>query len=412
MKVVHINTSDINGGAAIAAHRLHLAMLKQGIDSKMLVMTKSSDEIDIKMYNNGNLEEFVFSNIRKLINKLPLYKYKNRKDIIFSPANFGLDISKNQLIKDADIIHLHWIVGGYFSLKSLENILKLGKKTVWTLHDCWAFTGGCHIKYGCEKYRDECGCCPVLDSKKEKDLSRKVFLKKKKVFEKYDNLKILTPSRWLGECAKNSKLLKKYRVNVIPNVLDENIFKPLEKNTAKKILNLDTDKKYICFGAANAISAVSYKGWDYLTKAIEVLEEDKPGLKNNLELLIFGAVPLNGVEKLPIKIRFMGKVSDEYTLTLIYNAVDVFVSPSVEDNFPNTVLESLHCGTPVVAFNTGGLPDMIKCKKNGYLAEYKNSQDLAYGIKWSLDNLIRVGLENDELDSKKILGKILEVYGS
>ncbi len=411
MKVVHINTSDMNGGAAIAAHRFHLAMLEQGVDSKMLVMSKLSDEINIETYKNGKAEEVVFSNIRKLINKIPVYRYKNRKDIIFSPANIGVDISKNKLIKDADIIHLHWIVGGYLSLKSLENILKLGKKTVWTLHDSWAFTGGCHVRYGCEKYRDECGCCHMLNSKTEKDLSRKVFLKKKKIFEKYDNLKIITPSSWLEECAENSKLLKKYSVDVIPNVLDESIFKHLDKDTAKKILNLDTGKKYICFGALNAISD-AYKGWDYLKKALEILDLNNPGLKNNLELLVFGVTHSKDVEELPFKTRFLGRIYDECTLALIYNSADIFVGPSLEEAFGQTYNESIHCGTPALAFANTGSEDIIEHKINGYLAEHKNYEDLAYGIKWSLDNLTRVGIENEELDSKKILKKILEIYGN
>ena len=410
MKVVHVNTSDIRGGAAIAAHRLHKSLLNENVDSKMLVMNKDSDEKEVIKAKNNNFEKHILSKIRVLIKKAILSKYRNRKDIIFSPAKFGLDITQNKIIQEADVIHLHWVVGGYLSLNSLDKLFSLNKKIVWTLHDMWSFTGGCHYSGTCDKFTNNCGNCPILNSSKENDLSRKIFEKKSKIYND-KNLNIITCSNWLGECAKESKLLKNKNVNVIPNVLDENIFKHIDQNIAKDFLNLDKEKKYILFGAMNSTSDPR-KGWDYLKKSLQIINDKYPDLKNEVELLVFGASYSEDVKKLPFNVKFLGRFSDEIALSLIYNSADLFVAPSLEDNLPNTVLESLHCGTPVAAFDIGGMPDMIEHKENGYLAEFKSSDNLAKGIVWSLDNLDKVKINEKYFNKDRIINDILEIYKS
>ncbi|ADO84439.1 glycosyltransferase [Ilyobacter polytropus] len=384
MKIVHINTSDMNGGAAIAAHRLHLSMLKQGIDSKMLVLTKSSDELNIKPAIDGDFEKHIFSKIRIIREKLIFNKYKNRENpIMFSSGKYGIDISQHPYIKEADIILLHWINGGYLSLESIAKLGKLGKKTRWTLHDMWAFTGGCHYANDCKNYEKKCGNCSILKTNKEKDITRKIWKKKEKIFKELD-IEIITCSNWLGECAKNSSLLKNKKIIVQANVLDTNIFKSLDKEFCKKVLNLDNEKQYICFGAINSTGDLR-KGWKYLNEALILLDKENPKLKEKVELLVFGASHGNDIEKLPFKTKFLGRVYDESTLALIYNSARIFVAPSLEDNFPNTVNESIHCGIPTISFNVGGLPDMISHKENGYLAKYKDVKDLIEGIKWGLE---------------------------
>jgi glycosyltransferase involved in cell wall biosynthesis len=408
LKILHVNTSDINGGAAIAAHRLHKALLKNNIDSKMLVMKKASNEKEVVLARNNNFEKHIFSKIRVLFKKIILSRYKNRKDIIFSPAKFGLDITKNKIIQEADVIHLHWVVGNFLSLNSLDKLFSLNKKIVWTLHDMWAFTGGCHYSDECEKYKHACYDCPILNSNKEKDLSRKVFEKKSKIYQGRD-INIITCSEWLGECAKQSKLLKNKNINSIPNVLDNNIFKNIDQNIARDILSLDKNKKYILFGAMNSTSDPR-KGWDYLKNSIKIINERYADVKGDVELLVFGSSYSKDVEKTTLSVKFLGRFFDEIALSLIYNSADLFVAPSLEDNLPNTVLESLHCGTPVVAFNIGGMPDMIEHEKNGYLAKCKDSKDLANGIIWSLNNLKNVNLINEEFKKKTILNNILDLY--
>lgn len=384
MKVVHISTSDANGGAAIAARRLHLYMLNKGIDSNMLVMRKNIDELNIRVAKEGKIEEFILSNLRKFINYLALRNYIVKENIIFSTGNSGIDVSRNKLLLEADEIYLHWVEGGFLSLNSIKKIAKLNKKVKWVLHDSWAFTGGCHIRYNCKKYQEKCGACPMLNSLKEKDISRKVFNKKKKVYSYFKDLTIITPSKWLGECVKKSSLLKEFHLEIRPNVLNNKNFKNLNKNFCREVLNLKKNKKYILFGAMNA-TTTSYKGWKYLKKSLILFSKSKEFLEEEIELLVFGASYSENIQELPFKVNFLGMIYDEYTLALIYNSADVFVVPSLEDNYPNTILESLNCRTFVVAFNVGGIPEMIKHKKNGYLANYKDTTDLFLGIKEALE---------------------------
>jgi glycosyltransferase involved in cell wall biosynthesis len=411
LKVVHVSTSDNRGGAAIAANRLHKALLEENIDSKMLVMNKDSDQKNVFIARDNRIEKHFFSKTRKVLNRSFLYKYKNRKKIIFSSAKFGLDISGNEIIRKADVIHLHWVVGGYLSLNSLAKLFSLNKKIVWTLHDSWGFTGGCHVRYGCNKYTKNCGKCPILNSNSQNDLSKKVFKKKQEIFSKVKKLTIITPSNWLNECVNKSNLLKKFSNIVIPNTLDENTFKKIDKSISRRILNLDKNKIYICFGALNS-TTTEYKGWKYLRETIYQLEKIDDKLKNDIELIIFGSSYSEEVENLPFNVNFLGSFSDEVSLSLIYNSADLFVAPSIEDNLPNTVLESLHCGTPVIAFDIGGMPDMIEHKKNGYLAKYKDSSDLANGILWSLENLKNVDIDKEQFNKNKIINEILKTYKS
>jgi len=409
MKVVHISTSDIDGGAAIAAYRLHLALLERGIDSKMLVMDEKGDGLNIDIAKKGRIEKYVFSNIRKLKEKKVLDKYKNRRNpILFSTGKYGVDISDHPYVKEADVLHLHWINRGYISLESLKKLGKLNKKIIWTLHDMWVFTGGCHYSNGCNRYQEQCGNCPILETNKEYDITRKTFKRKEKIFKKL-SMTIITCSTWLWKCAKGSSLLRDKEIFVLPNVLDEKVFKKKKNGFAREVLNLDKNKKYICFGAVNSTTNPR-KGWKYLKEAISLLSIQNPRMKNEVELLVFGASHSEDIEELPFKTRFVGKVSDEYTLALIYNAADAFVAPSLEENLPNTVLESLHCGTPVVAFNIGGMPDMIEHYKNGYLAKYRDVESLAKGIEWSLKNLDKVGFTKDEFKKDNILNELLEIY--
>lgn len=408
MKVVHVSTSDFGGGAAIAAYRLHRALLKENIDSEMLVKYKYKNENNINLVSYDNkIKKYLKLIINKIYYKLINFKYNNNKNTIFPRIKYGIDISQNNIVKNADIIHLHCIVGNYLSLKYLAKLFKDNKKIIWTLHDMWAFTGGCHYSGNCEKYKVNCGDCPILASGKENDLSRKLFNKKLEIYN--TNIEIITCSNWLNECAQKSTLIKNMNITVIPNVLDDSIFKSINKDTSRELLNLNKGKKYILFGAINSTSD-HRKGWEYLKKSLIKLNDYYPELKRELKLLVFGASYSEDVKKLPIEVEFLGQFYDEIALSLIYNSADLFVAPSLQDNLPNTVLESLHCGTPVVAFDIGGMPDMIKHKENGYLVDYKDINDLAYGIKWTLNNLKNVDIKYDYLKSKNIIDNILTIY--
>ena len=320
---------------------------------------------------------------------------------LFSIANTGEDISKHDLIKNSDIVHLHWINQGFLSLKSLKKIFKLNKPVVWTLHDMWAFTGGCHHSGSCEKYKTSCRNCPFLRFPWRNDLSHRLWKHKIKINKKAD-LTIVTCSEWLKKSAIESSILAGKKIISIPNPINTNIFVPTDKLSARKKFDLQENKKYLMFGAVNVNNY--FKGFTYFKEALKLLVEQEPDMKNKIELVILGRSTPEVLKELPFKCTIIKKIDDEDTMCQLYNAVDVYVTPSLQENLPNTIMESFACGTPVVAFNIGGIPEMVDHKQNGYLAEYLSSNDLANGIRWTLFEA------NTEMLSKNARNKVLENY--
>jgi glycosyltransferase involved in cell wall biosynthesis len=268
----------------------------------------------------------------------------------------------------------------------------------------WNITGGCHHSFTCDKYKTEgCHNCPMFPSEKKNDLAFWEFRKKLKLYNKFDNLYFVSPSQWLYNCTKESLLTRNKPVFYIPNIIDSNIFKPSDKAVVRQILNIDINETVIAFGAVSVNSP--YKGWAYLQKALELLKQDD-SIKN-ISVLIFGSGYDKGIaESIPFKTKFMGYLQDEYSTALVYNAADVFIVPSLADNLPTTVQESLSCGTPVVGFEVGGIPDMISHKKNGYLAKYK---DIVEGIKFCINNRIK-GYRLPDFEPSVIVQKHLELF--
>lgn len=371
LKVVHLSSYDIKGGAARAAYRLNIGLQAVGVDSVMLVQDKASDDDTILCKNAGR-----HAALRPLLNKLPLLLYPKRTKGNFSPSFVSDNIQRTLNSFTPDIIHLHWINDGFLQIETLDT---LGKPIVWTLHDMWAFTGGCHYDDGCAGYRDNCGRCPQLGSKKEYDFSRRIWLRKKKAWNNLD-ITIVTPSKWLLECAKASSIFSDRRMEVIPNALNIDVFKPLDIREARESLSLPEKKKLVLFGLAGAMDD-NRKGFYFLMTALKELAVHK----DNLDLVIFGIPDLPWSPYTGLKSHCAGRIDDDTVLSKLYSAADVFVAPSLQDNLPNTVMESLACGTPVVAFNTGGIPDMVEHRINGYLAKPFDTADLANGIKWVLD---------------------------
>jgi Glycosyltransferase len=408
MKILIVNTYDIVGGAARAAYRLHRSLLSAGIDSKILVQTKKSDDCTvIPVYGINKIGKFI-SLIRPTLDQIPLKFYKNRIKTPFSPAWFPFSKVVEKINEiNPDIVHLHWISGGMIKI---EDLAKINKPIVWTLHDNWAFTGGCHIKWNCEKYTDFCGACPVLGSDKEYDLSKKGWIRKNKVFKKI-NMVIVSPSKWLYDCSKKSSLLKDKRHKVIPNPIDVNLFKPVDKSISRKIWNLPQDKKLIAFGAVSATNDIN-KGFKELSEALYKIAD-----KKNIELVVFGSSEPKNPPNFGFKTHYLGYLHDDISLTILYNAVDVMIVPSLQENLANTIMESLACGTPVVAFNVGGNSDMIEHLKNGYLAKPFDTDDLRNGIEWVLntpnyDELCKNAREKvlREFDSKIVAKRYIELY--
>jgi glycosyltransferase involved in cell wall biosynthesis len=379
MKIALVNTFHFSGGAAVACHRLMNALQKNGVEATMLVQELNFPDKNVVEAQPGYIgRKKAF--MRFAADRFYFLLHEKNKEVrfAFSPANVGTDISLHPLIQQADIIHLHWINFGFLSLESLKKLIRLNKPIVWTLHDMWAFTGGCHYSGTCTNYQTHCHTCPFLKNPHPKDLSYKVFEQKMALLNKA-TITFVTCSQWLGGLARKSTLLQHFLIQAIPNPIDTVIYQPMGKQKAREALQIPLDKKLILFGAFKI--ADPRKGFTYLREALYILKQTYPSQTNNIGLLLFGKTdPQLLKTDLVFPQYHLGKVSSTEKLVQVYNAADVFVLPSLEDNLPNTVMESMACGTPTVAFHTGGVPEMITHGQNGYLANYQSAADLAQGI--------------------------------
>jgi glycosyltransferase involved in cell wall biosynthesis len=408
MKILIVNTSDLEGGSARASYRLHKSLLAIHVDSKMLVQNKSSDDFTV-IAETSKLRKG-FNKLRPTIDSLPIGFFKERTKTLFSPSWFGFSNIIDQINEmNPDIVHLHWICGG---MMTIEDIARIKAPIVWSLHDMWAFTGGCHYDEECQGYEKECGNCKVLGSDKENDLSKKIFKRKQKAFTQKKDITIVGISNWLNECSKNSTLLKdKNHIN-LPNPLDTNIFKPFDKGKARELWGLPKDKKLVLFGAMGATSDPR-KGFYELMESLEKIED------SNVELVIFGSERCEDTKDLGFNVYYLGQLYDDVSLVTLYNSVDVMIVPSLQENLSNAIMESLACGVPVVGFDIGGNADMIDHERNGYLAKPFSTIDLAFGIEWVLNNYnYKILCQNarnkvlNNFDSVVLAEKYIELYKS
>ncbi len=398
LKVLFLNTYDIYGGAAKSTYRLHKCFQNIGIDSKILVQEKSSDDYSIIAPEAKVMK--LISRIRPAIDSLPLRVYKKRD----REAPWGVSWLPNNIIRKIDrirpdIVHLNWVSGGFLPVSA---VAKIKYPIVWTLHDSWVFTGGCNLHYDCTNYMRSCGSCPQLHSSNSNDLTNWTWKRKYRAFKGLD-LNIIAPSRWLSDCAKKSSLLKNQKIKIISTgVVDTDLFKPIDKKTARKILNLPEGKKYILYGAVNFMLDKN-KGFHHLNSAIRHLISR--GQAKDTELLLFGSSEPFKSPSIGIKARYLGRLYDDFTIALYYSAADVLCVPSMQEAFSITAAEALACGIPVVAFDSTGITDIIEHKKNGYLAEPFKTTDLASGINWVLKSKRRYAKL-----SKNTRKKIVEKY--
>jgi len=381
MKVLLLSIS-LEGGAGGATYRLHQGLQNIGVDSQTLVRTKHVDDATVIVVPETRSARLVRRLGRLLqvrsLERLPLELYPHRdRTNLFSLQWVPDSISPKVAQLCPDVINLHWVCDGFLRI---ETIPKLNKPIVWTLHDKWPFTGGCFYSYDCDRYTGSCGACPQLHSSQNWDLSRWVWRRKAKAWQDL-NLTIVTPSSWLARCASSSALFKDRRIEVIPNGLDTERYKPIDRKLAREILNLPQDKQIVLFGAwLNS----HRKGFHLLQPALQSLSKSE--WQDKLEVVVFGFSQPSHQPDLGFKTYYLGRLNDDITLALAYSAADVFVAPSIADNLSTTVMEAIACGTPCVAFNVGGMPDLIDHRQNGYLAQPYEIEDLAHGIAWVLED--------------------------
>ena len=373
MKILHIVAGDLNGGAARGAYWLHSGLKELNIDSKIFTNSKITlGDNSVVTINNSKKRKAINIIRGQLDNLFPLF-YRKRKKIIFSSSFFGVDFTKTNEYKEADIVHLHWINGSFVNIKHLG---KIEKSIVWTMRDMWPMTGGCHYAMECDKYKTGCGNCEQLNSHSSYDLSKFILNRKKKYLPK--DMKIVGISHWLSDEAKKSELFKDYDVRTISNNIDSKEFFPVDKDIARKILGIKSSKKIILVGSTSLQDF--YKGFSKYLEAIMQLDKEK------YFLCFFGNVDKNVVSDLGFEYKCFGYLNDNVSLRLVYSCANVFVAPSLMDAFGKTIAESMGCGTPVVCFDATGPKDIVSHKVDGYKAESFKSDDLSSGIEWILNN--------------------------
>lgn len=380
---VHVSTDDITGGAAVAAHRLHRGLRRTGHDSRMLVSRRRSED--------PNVERFVppndwSSRIRRRLRRRRIRRDHRRFEEgrpAWSEA-FTDDRTPHagdvlEAIDRCDVLHLHWFAG-FLDYREIRGATERGVPVVWTLHDMNPFTGGCHYDAGCGRYTDACGACPQLGSDTEADLSREIWRRKRRVYRSMDRdlVCLVTPSRWLAEEVEESSLMGGgFRVETIPNGLDTGDFAPRDRDASRELVGIPPGARTILFVAHDP--SFHRKGFALLAEALEELA----GIPE-LHLLSLG----KGRPEVEVAVphRHLGFVSHDRMLSAVYSAADLFVIPSLQDNLPTTVLEAMSCGTPVVGFDAGGIPEMVQPGETGELAPVGDAGALGQRMAELLDD--------------------------
>lgn len=413
MKVLLVNTSERIGGAAIACNRLMKALKKNGVKAKMMVRDKQSDQLAVVSlpYSWVLPLRFIWERLVIFLSNGMSRKNLFQVDI----ANTGCDITQFREFKQADVIHLHWVNQAFLSLNDLERIVNSGKPVVITMHDQWYYTGVCHYAGDCTEYQTECTKCHLLGADIRK-LANKVFLRKKHICDTGKNITFLGCSQWIADLARKGALTQGHNVVSIPNAIDTDVFHPSEKDASRLHLGLPANQKLLLFGSQRITD--ERKGFKYLSEACRILQEEAPEEADNIGIVVVGSASDKVANEVPLKVYPVSYVSDESQMVELYNAVDAFVTPSLQDNLPNTIVESMACGIPCIGFNIGGIPEMIDHKKNGYVARYKDAADLAAGIRWVLSSdLQQLSAEAREkalatYSEKAVAEKHIELYNS
>jgi glycosyltransferase involved in cell wall biosynthesis len=377
MKIIQLNHSDNYGGAARAAYRLHHALRQYDIDSYMWVDNAGTGDWTAKGPQSKWRRDF--NKVRPSFGGLLSTLLKTGNPIIHSPSLLSSAWPKMINASDADLIHMHWVNG---EMLSIVDISRFKKPVVWTLHDMWAFCGAEHYT---EDYRWRDGY--TLKNRPEYesgfDLNRWTWNRKRKYWTQ--PIQIVTPSRWLADCVKSSVLMHDWPVTVVPNAINTDIWQPIDKKLARQLLQLPPDVPLLLFGAWGGTKE-PHKGFDLLQDSLNYLRGQLPGL----ELVVFGQLAPKEPVDFGFPVHYTGHLHDDISLMLLYSAVDVVIIPSRLDNLPNAGVEAHACGTPVVAFGTCGLPDIVHHQYTGYLAQAFDAQDLASGILWVLTDADRL----------------------
>ncbi len=380
MRVLHVNTADLEGGAARAAHRIHRALRKSGVDSHMLVLRRRDADPHVHQpLSRGDQVAFhrlklAFSGQLSARQKTPTNSAMH--SLAMFPSGLGRWIERS----DFDVVHLHWVGE---EMLSIGEIARIRQPLCWTMHDMWAFTGSEHYDDLDHPARYERGYTSANRPAGYlgPDLDAWTWRRKLRAWRDKP-IELVSPSRWLAGCAQRSQLFSGRPCHVIPNCIDTNVYRPIDARTARQLLGLKADRRYVLFGAMSSTSDPR-KGFHLLQPALQRLAQ-RLGRDSGVELLVFGGHEPAVPPDLGLPAQYLGSFQDDLSLALLYSAADVFVAPSTQDNLPNTLVEALACGTPCVAFEVGGMPDLIQHQETGWLAPAFDIDALTQGLEYLL----------------------------
>ena len=380
MKVLHVCFADSHEGGAIGAYRLHSAMRASGVDSHFLAIRKRTEDENVitpPIFTRALIRFWNLLAIRLL--RLQKPGDRNYRSLNVFPTGVHRIINSFE----PDVVQCHWINRNSISIFELA---KIKAPLFMKLPDMWAFSGTEHyISPGAiERYKEGYTSTNRQEGDRGLDIDRFVWNLKRRAWKNVD-ITVVTPSRWLGDCARESALFGNYRIENIANPIDLDFYQPFhDKRDARIVLGLPQDKNLVLFGSVKA-DTDPRKGFTHLREALNEIQNAKSEI-GEFEFLIFGTSEKKKEIIDGVVTHYLGTIFDERVLMSMYCAADVMVLPTVADNLPNTVQEATSCGTPCVGFRIGGMPDMITHKETGYLAEPFDPQDLADGIKWVLGN--------------------------
>ena len=379
LSVLHISTSDNLGGSGRSAYRVHTGLRRLGVRSRMLVGVRATDDPDVALIAGRGLGA-----LDKLSNRITgrlSWQY------LFYPSSLALPWRR--WVRESDVVQLYNTHGGYFSHTVLP-LIGRRRPVVWRLSDMWPLTGHCTYSFDCERWKTGCGSCPILSDPPElyRDTTARLWAVKNWVYAR-SRLTIAAPSKWIAGLARESPLLGRFDVHLIPNGLDTDVFRPVPKEEARARLGLDPARRVVLFSAE--LITDRRKGAAELQEALAHLS-GRMGLPE-VTLLVVGGGGDRWPSQPPFEVKTLGRVSDDEKMAAVYSAADIFVLPTVAENLPNGVLESMACGTPPITFDVGGCPDAVRHLETGYLAAYKDTKDLAAGIELLLaDDELRARL--------------------
>ena len=403
MKVVVINHSDMQGGAAIVSLRLVHALQDAGVDARMLVIDRQSDDALVGVMGGKWRNKWNF-----LAERLGVFLRNGlRRDTLFKidTGSHGINLVSHPWVKDADVVCLNWVNQGTLSLKNVKQLAQAGKPLVWTMHDMWNCTGVCHYSFECERYKEKCHSCPLLETKGN-DLSTVIQEKKRRLYEQAP-IHFVAVSHWLAECCRQSTSMRDSRLSVIYNAFPINDFDCTRLEGGFE--GIPSDKKIIVMGARRL--DVEVKGFKELIETSQYIARNKPELAARIHLVLYGDLHDKSLlGEIEIPCTYLGTIASTQQLSSLYRHSDIVLSTALYENLPGTLIEGQASGCLPVTFGKGGQADIVDHLKTGYIAEYKDAASVAQGIEWAIDAGVSREFLHSEVERKFAAPKIAQQY--